>query len=103
MQVIINIVQNAIDFSKDGAYIKIKTEVKEDEYTISISDEAGGISSECMEKIFDAHFSTKTSKKSTNLGLGLYVSKVIIESHFNGKLEVISQNKNSTFTIRLVR
>ena len=103
MQVIINIVQNAIDFSKDGAYIKIKTEVKEDEYTISISDEAGGMSDECMQKIFDAHFSTKTSKKSTNLGLGLYVSKVIIESHFNGKLEVKSQGENSTFTIRLVR
>ena len=103
MQVVINIVQNAIDFSKDGAYIKIKTEVKEDEYIISIEDEAGGITDECIEKIFDAHFSTKTSKKSTNLGLGLYVSKVIIESHFNGKLEVMSQGKSATFTIRLVR
>ncbi|NEW61257.1 hypothetical protein GSY74_08170 [Sulfurovum sp. bin170] len=103
IQVIINIVQNAIDFSKNEAYIEIKTHVKDDEYSIMITDEAGGISEECMEKIFDAHFSTKTSKESTNLGLGLYVSKVIIEKHFNGKLEVKSKNNSSTFTIRLVR
>ncbi len=103
MQVIINIVQNAIDFSKNGAYIKIKTKIKDDEYIISITDEAGGITDECMERIFDAHFSTKTSKESTNLGLGLYVSKVIIEKHFSGKLEVTSQDNSATFTIRLVR
>ena len=56
-----------------------------------------------MDKIFEAHFSTKVAKDSTNLGLGLYVSKVIIESHFNGKLEVTSQGDSSTFTIRLIR
>ncbi|SFV63404.1 histidine kinase [hydrothermal vent metagenome] len=103
IQVIINIVQNAIDFSKDKASIKIQTEIKEDEYIITITDNAGGIKEEYIDKIFDAHFSTKTSKESTNLGLGLYVSKVIIEKHFNGKLEVTSIDNSSTFTIRLVR
>jgi signal transduction histidine kinase len=103
IQVIINIVQNAIDFSKNGASIEIKTKVKDDEYIVTIKDEAGGISDNCIEKIFDAHFSTKNSKDSTNLGLGLYVSKVIIEKHFNGKLEVTSRDNSSTFTIRLVR
>jgi len=103
IQVIINIIQNAIDFSKNGASIEIKTIVKGDEYIITIKDEAGGIKDENIEKIFDAHFSTKTSKESTNLGLGLYVSKVIIDKHFNGKLEVTSENNSSTFTIRLIK
>jgi len=103
MQVVINIVQNAIEFSKDGSYIKIKTLLKSNEYIITIEDEAGGISSEHIHKIFDAHFSTKNSKNSTNLGLGLYVSKVIIEKHFNGKLEVKSEGNQSIFTIRLKR
>jgi len=67
------------------------------------TDSAGGIKEEYMDKIFEAHFSTKVAKDSTNLGLGLYVSKVIIESHFNGKLEVTSQGDSSTFTIRLIR
>ncbi|CAA6800297.1 MAG: Histidine kinase [uncultured Sulfurovum sp.] len=103
MQVVINIVQNAIEFSRKGAFIKVKTKLKPKEYVIEISDEAGGIKDENIEKIFDAHFSTKLNTNSTNLGLGLYVSKVIIETHFNGKLEVESNNKNTTFTIRLIR
>jgi signal transduction histidine kinase len=103
MQVIINIVQNAIDFSKKGSSIYIQTKLKSKEYIITIEDEAGGIKEEDINRIFDAHFSTKSSKKSTNLGLGLYVSKVIIEQHFNGKLEVKSLGSGSKFTIRLVR
>jgi len=101
IQVLINIIQNAIEFSKNKASIKITTKAKVDEYIIYIKDEAGGIKEEHIEKIFDAHFSTKSEKNATNLGLGLYVSKVIIESHFNGKLEVTTQGKNTTFIIRL--
>lgn len=101
VQVLINIIQNAIEFSKSKASIKIATKTKGSEYIIYIEDEAGGIKSEHIDKIFDAHFSTKSEKNSTNLGLGLYVSKVIIESHFNGKLEVKSQGLNTTFIIRL--
>ena len=103
MQVIINIVQNAIDFSSKNSSIIIGTEVKEKEYIIKIKDEAGGIEEQYITKIFDAHFSTKDSTKSKNLGLGLYVSKVIIESHFNGKIEVLSDGNSTTFIIRLVR
>jgi len=103
MQVIINIVQNAIEFSKDGNFIKIETLLKSKEYIIIITDEAGGIKDEHINKVFDAHFSTKVNKESTNLGLGLYVSKVIIENHFHGKLEVKSQGSGSIFTIRLIK
>jgi len=103
IQVIVNILKNAIEFSKDRASIYISTEVKESEYIISIKDEAGGINEENIDKIFEANFSTKSDSKLENLGLGLYVSKVIIEKHFNGKLEVTSENENSTFIIRLAR
>lgn len=103
IQVMINIIQNAIDLSENEALIKVKTKVKSDEYLIMITDRAGGIKEEHINKIFDAHFSTKVAKDSTNLGLGLYVSKVIIENHFNGKLEVTSKGDSSTFIIRLIR
>jgi signal transduction histidine kinase len=102
MQVIINIVQNAIEFSEKGSIIKIKTLLKAKEYVISIHDNAGGIKDEHIHKIFDAHFSTKVNKDSINLGLGLYVSKVIIENHFSGKLEVKSEGNSSIFMIRLI-
>jgi len=103
IQVIINIVQNAIDFSSKGAKIIIKTAIKNKEYIISIQDEAGGIKEEFINKIFEANFSTKNNKESKNLGLGLYVSKIIIEKHFQGKLEVVSYNNSSKFIIRLLR
>jgi signal transduction histidine kinase len=103
IQVVINIIQNAIEFSEDDAIIEIKTKLKQDEYIIFIKDEAGGIKEENLPKIFDAHFSTKVTKGSTNLGLGLYVSKVIIEKHFNGKLDAISEGNSTTFIIRLIR
>ena len=104
IQVIVNILQNAIEFSKQEALLEIETKITKNEYIISIKDYAGGIKEENIRKIFDAHFSTKINNKNkTNLGLGLYVSKVIIENHFQGKLEVKSQNKSSTFTIRLIK
>jgi signal transduction histidine kinase len=103
IQVIVNILQNAIEFSKENNFIKIETLIKSKEYVITIEDEAGGIKEEHLSKIFDAHFSTKVNKNSTNLGLGLYVSKVIIENHFHGKLEVENTDKGCIFTIRLVK
>jgi len=103
IQVIINLLQNAIEFSEEHASITISTKVKKEEYIISITDQAGGIKEEHIDKIFDAHFSTKINKKTTNLGLGLYVSKVIIEKHFHGKLEVSTHKNSATFTIRLIR
>jgi len=103
IQVMVNIIQNAIDLSAQGASIFIVTKVEVAEYIITIKDEIGGIKKEHLEKIFDANFSTKSDTNAENLGLGLYVSKVIIEKHFNGKLEVRSDEKSSTFTIRLAR
>jgi len=103
IQVIVNIIQNAIEFSKQGASIFIATKVEATEYIITIKDEIGGIKKKNIDKIFDANFSTKSDKNLENLGLGLYVSKVIIEKHFNGKLEVVSDETSSTFTIRLAR
>ena len=104
IQVIVNILQNAIEFSDNQAHIEIQTKLTKNEYIISIQDNAGGIKEENLQKIFDAHFSTKINNQNrTNLGLGLYVSKVIIENHFQGKLEATSQNESSTFTIRLIK
>ena len=61
---------------------------------IEISDNAGGMPEEILEKVFDPYFSTKTDTKGT--GLGLSMCKEIIEEHMNGKLSV----SNSNFEIK---
>jgi PAS domain S-box-containing protein len=67
--------------------------------TIEISDNGGGIPSEMIDRIFHPYFTTKEKTKGT--GLGLYMSKVIVEDHMSGKLSVGNNGHGAIFTIKL--
>ena len=99
MQVILNILQNAHDNFKEknikDPYLLIKTDGKR----LSIFDNGGGIRKEILEHIFDPYFSTKKNKNGT--GLGLYMSKTIVEEHHNGILSAKNINNGICFTITL--
>ena len=103
MQVILNILKNAEDNFKErgikNGKITISTLKEDDAYIIKICDNGGGISKDIMPKIFDPYFSTKDEKNGT--GLGLYISKIIVEEHNNGVLDVINSNDGACFIIKL--
>ena len=104
-QSIINIINNAqdalIDNSVKDALINIFY-TKDDKYIkLYIEDNAGGIPKDIIERIFDPYFSTKSDKNGT--GIGLYMSKIIIEEHMNGKITVCSVDGVTTFKIVLNR
>jgi signal transduction histidine kinase/small nuclear ribonucleoprotein (snRNP)-like protein len=90
-QVILDILKNAKDElvsrNKDNPNIYVLINKK----TISIIDNAGGISNDIIDKIFDPYFSTKSD---TGTGIGLYMSKIIIEQHNKGELKVSSIEYN---------
>ena len=67
---------------------------------IEVTNNGGNIEHDILDKIFDAYFSTKEEKNG--VGLSLYISKIIVELHLNGKIEVKNKENNVvTFTINL--
>ncbi len=98
-QVVLNLIKNAEDALRENGvshpYIRIEAE----ENRLRIRDNAGGVPEAYLEKIFDPYFSTKEDKDGT--GLGLYMSKIIIEDHCGGKLSVANDKHGAVFTIEL--
>ena len=101
-QVIINIINNAIDVLLERNISKPSINVHidhNDEYiNIAIGDNAGGIELDVIEKIFEPYFSTK-GKNGT--GLGLYMSKMIIEKELNGELVVSNSAEGAVFIVKI--
>ncbi len=103
MQVFVNIITNAKD-SLVAAHLdqpSIKVNVYEDEHHVitDISDNGNGIDPEILSKVFDPYFTTK--EKQTGTGLGLYMSKMIIEEHLHGKIEAFNTDDGACFRVKL--
>jgi ABC-type nitrate/sulfonate/bicarbonate transport system substrate-binding protein/signal transduction histidine kinase len=105
LQVFLNIMKNAQDNFKEKALkaplLKVKTYDTPTSIKIEISDNGGGIHEQYHTKIYDPYFSTKSKKNGT--GLGLYMSKMIIEDHHNGMLTHQNRNGGVCFCIELFR
>lgn len=103
MQVLINIIKNAkevlIEKEIQNSKIHIKTSHINDEIVININDNAGGINKDILDKIFDPYFTTKGEKNGT--GLGLYMSKTIIDKHLKGSITAFNKDGGACFEIRL--
>ncbi|AZV46571.1 hypothetical protein C3L23_04570 [Nautilia sp. PV-1] len=98
-QVLLNLISNAKDAIEENGVQKGEIEIVIDSKnkTVSIKDNGGGIDEKIMYKIFDPYFTTKEVKGS---GIGLYMSKTIIEKYFNGKLEASNAKNGAIFTIK---
>ncbi len=105
-QVLLNILANAKDaiFERepDRSFIKIDVHSSSDDtLEISIEDSAGGISEDIIDKVFDSYFTTKQEGSGT--GIGLYMSKQIVENSLQGRLSVGNTANGARFVIELVR
>ncbi len=100
-QVLLNIITNSKDAFLEtkikNPCINIKTKRSKTNIQIFISDNAGGIEERILNKIFEPYFTTKESYNGT--GLGLYMSKMIIEQNMHGKLSVQNVPQGVEFSI----
>ena len=89
-QVCLNILNNAkdalIESKASKRYLIINTYKSKENNVIEIVDNAGGIPKDILTKVFDPYFTTKHQSQGT--GIGLFMSKDIIEKHMNGSLLV---------------
>ena len=102
-QVVLILLKNAedalIENEIENKSIKIVTYEENDFVIIEIQDNAGGITSDIMYKIFDPYFSTKKAKEGT--GIGLYMSKIIINDHCKGEITASNNQDGAIFKIKL--
>jgi len=103
-QVLINIMVNALESMPDGGTLTIKTDTCKEHnncVTVYIADTGCGIREELKDKIFEPFFTTKNKEGEKGLGMGLAISKRIIEDH-HGKINLESEfGKGTTFGICL--
>ncbi len=100
-RVLKNLIQNAILYGKSNSDIEIKLSEKDKKALIKVKDYGKGISKEDLAKIFNKYFSANKKFRKIGTGLGLYLSKAIVEAH-DGTLVVQSEeNKYTEFCITL--
>ena len=101
-QVLINIINNAKDIliqrKIENPYIKISIYERKENIITTIEDNGGGIKVEPIEKIFEPFF---TYQKINGSGLGLFMSKLIIQNNMNGKLEASNSENGAFFKITI--
>jgi len=101
LQVLFNLLNNAKDEfikkQKDDGKIFINLKTIGCSTIIEVLDNAGGVPKEIIGKIFEPYFTTKDK----GLGLGLYMSKMIIDRSINGKLDVKNEKEGALFTITI--
>lgn len=100
-QVLLNIINNAkdvlIEKSIENPTIKITAYENSNYVALYIEDNGGGIKVEPKGKIFEPYFTTKEDSNGT--GIGLYMSKIIIDKNMKGKLKVINTKEGAKFGI----
>ena len=94
-QVVLNLLTNAKDALVERLTIAPKITIRVDKNRVTISDNAGGIQEKNIDKIFEPYFSTKENSS----GIGLYMSKMIVEKNMGGRLSVLNDDKGAVFRV----
>ena len=103
LQVMINIIKNAKEAFEhqevENKQIRVVVTLEDNKLVFTITDNAGGIEEKYLQNIFEPYFTTKEEHNGT--GLGLYMSKMIVQKHLKGNIMVKNVDKGASFTVCL--
>jgi signal transduction histidine kinase len=97
IQVLVNLLSNALKFSANDTKITISSELENGAIKVLVTDQGPGMDKETRERVFEKYFQAETAAKKEGFGLGLAICNLIVQSH-KGNLGVESEpGKGSTF------
>jgi heavy metal sensor kinase len=100
-QVVTNLLTNAIQYNHDGGQVRVKLKSENGLAVLTVADTGAGISAEDVPRVFERFYRADKSRSTGGNGLGLAISKAVVEAH-GGTIEVSSaENFGTTFTVRL--
>jgi signal transduction histidine kinase len=89
-QVLFNVLENAIEVSPPGDDVQVTARITDEQLVIAVADRGPGIPDDIRGHIFEPFFTTKCGKSHGGLGLGLSISKSLLDA-MDGSLQVESQ------------
>jgi signal transduction histidine kinase len=102
-RILINLLSNAVKFTNRGGRIEVNAEMSDGRVLISVSDTGVGIQQEDVDRLFDKYEQARSraTRGEKGTGLGLYITRQLVELH-GSKIEVKSEiGRGSTFTFTL--
>jgi two-component system, OmpR family, sensor kinase len=100
-QVITNLLTNAIQYNRENGTVRVAVQLQNGTVILTVNDTGQGIAAAHLPHIFERFYRADPSRSSSHAGLGLAISKAIVEAH-GGVIEVAGEeNVGTTFTVRL--
>ncbi|HEX8890686.1 MAG TPA: ATP-binding protein, partial [Pyrinomonadaceae bacterium] len=102
-RILLNLLSNALKFTPKGGRVEVKAEQKEGRVQVSVSDTGVGIAPEDVDRLFDKYEQARSraTRGEKGTGLGLYITKQLVELH-GSEIKVESElGKGSTFSFTL--
>ncbi len=100
-RVVVNLLTNALKYSESGTPVVLRLEREGGQVKVSVRDHGQGLRPEEAERLFTKYYRTQEGQRAKGVGLGLYISRLIVEAH-GGHIQVESRpGEGSTFTFTL--
>ena len=100
-RILINLLSNALKYSDPGTPVRLRAWQQDGQVVVAVSDQGRGIAPEEIPHLFERFYRTAGARKAEGIGLGLYITRILVEAH-GGRIWVESEvGKGSTFSFSL--